>query len=147
MDTEKGDANERKLDNPEFQESSGSVFFHSRILSLAHWLSGNRRGGGGSGVTYSYVKGQLEQDYSVSLDEAYNASIIALEHLELILIDRKKDHLGATIEARRTDDTKITVKLESRGDENTRVAIHVGLFGDQDISRRINDEIRRALGR
>ncbi len=104
-------------------------------------------GAGSSATTYSYVKGQLEQDYPVGLDKTYNASIAALERLELVLIDRNKDKLGATIKARRTDDTKITVKLSARGDENTHVAIRVGTFGDQDVSRRIDDEIRRALGR
>ncbi len=132
-----------------------SLIFRSRagrslpILAISLLLTGCLAiaAGVGGGVTYSYAKGQLEQDYGVSLDEAYNASIIALEHLELVLIDRDKDQLGATIEARRTDDTKITVKLTSRGAENTHISIRVGTFGDQDVSRRIDDEIRRALGR
>jgi len=133
-----------------------TLIFRSRVgrslpvLAISLLLTGClaiAAGVGGSGATYSYVEGRLGQDYSVSLDEAYNTPIIALEHLKLVLIDRNKDQLGATIEARRTDNTKITVKPTSRGDENTRVSIRVGTFGDQGVSRRIDDEIRRALGR
>lgn len=117
---------------------------------LALWLAGCAAvlvGAGAGGATYAYVTGQLEQGYSASLDRTYAATLTALKRLEITVIERNKDQLGATIQARRADDTKVKVKLEAEGRDHTRVAIRVGIFGDKDVSIRINEEIRRALGR
>ena len=105
--------------------------------------------GTGAGVgTYSYVKGALEHEYPVPLDRTYNATLSAIKQLQLIVIEQKKDSLGATIVARRADDTKVSVWLEPVGAGSTRVTIRVGVFpGDRDAAIRIDNEIQRALGK
>jgi len=105
-------------------------------------------GGAGGGVAgYSYIKGQLIQEYAAPLETTWNASLAAVKDLELTVSTSQKDRLGGRIIARRADDTRIAIELEPRSAEVTTVKIRVGTFGDPEVSARINDAIKVRLGK
>ena len=115
------------------------------VSGCAAVLVGAGAGGGIAG--YSYIKGQLIQEYSASLEATWNASLAAVKDLELTVTTSQKDRLGGRIIARRPDDTRIAIDLEPHSAEVTRVKIRVGTFGDPEASARINEAIKRRLGK
>jgi hypothetical protein len=101
--------------------------------------------GAGAGGTVAYVKGELEATLDAGMDTSYDASLKALEQLQLVPTQKLKDSLSAEIIARRSDDTKITVKLTRVEDKITKLSIRVGVFGDQEQSTTIYSHIKQNL--
>jgi hypothetical protein len=96
--------------------------------------------GGAAGATYSYVRGWLAMDYNVSLNRAYNASIKALEHHGLRILEQEKDITIAFVKAKGAK-REIWIRLKRRRKRITRVSIRVGVMGDRKASRMIHDTI------
>ncbi|MFQ5990510.1 MAG: DUF3568 family protein [Candidatus Methylomirabilales bacterium] len=101
--------------------------------------------GAGAGGTYAYMRGELEREYDASLDQTWAATLQALTALKVQVVDTKKDELGGEIEARRADETKVQVALDSKASNRTLVKIRIGIFGDRDVSERIGREIEKRL--
>jgi len=95
--------------------------------------------------TVAYVSGDLEGVESASLDTVYTAAQRAVEKLELAVIDKSKDEMTALITTRDAEDKKITIKLTSTTEKTTKISIRVGVFGDQDKSMRVYEEIKKSL--
>lgn len=102
--------------------------------------------GAGAGVgTYSYVKGELNMEYPYPLDRTWNASLTALERLEIEVITRQKDALGGKITGKRGDGKSVVIKIKEKGLGVTAVGVRVGTFGNQEASRKIQHTILNAL--
>lgn len=96
---------------------------------------------GAAGGTVAYVMGDLEAARSESLDEVYSATISAMEDLEYKVTSKQKDALEAEVAARSAADKKVTVYMERTGEGTTRISVRVGVFGSEEKSRLIYDEI------
>lgn len=83
---------------------------------------------------------------SASLEDVYQASEAALRDLDLEVQKREQRALAAQLSAEEADGTNVTVDLEQLNDNTTRLAIKVGTFGDESISRMVLDKIRANLG-
>ena len=101
--------------------------------------------GVGAAGTVAYVRGDLEAVEAKSLDELYDASVKAVDKLELALISKSKDALSAEIIARDSEDKKIRINLTSSAEGTTKVTIRVGTFGSQTKSRAIYEKIKENL--
>ena len=101
--------------------------------------------GAGAAGTVAYMGGDLEAVESRSLADVYEATLKAVEQLELNTIEDVKDALSAVIVARDAQDKKITIKLRASAEEMTEVSIRVGVFGDETKSRLIYQRIRDNL--
>ncbi|MCP5052319.1 MAG: DUF3568 family protein [bacterium] len=100
--------------------------------------------GGAAGATYTYVKGWVVFDYDVGLKKAYRASIKALKHHDLEILENEKDVTIAFVKARgaRRD---FRVRLKRKHKHVTKVSIRVGVKGDRKASKMIHATIRRFL--
>jgi hypothetical protein len=103
--------------------------------------------GAAAGVgTYAYVQGEASQTHSGSFDQVWSASLSAVKGMNLDVVDSTRDALGGEIKARRpVDGQQVTLKVEPIGSSSTRVKVRVGLFGDEDESRRIQQRISSTL--
>ncbi len=91
---------------------------------------------------------QSRKLYAVSskdIDAVYNATLQAMEKLELQVTDKAKDVFAAKVTANSADGKVIIVRIKPEGDK-TAYSIQAGTFGDEARSRRIFDEIGKGLG-
>jgi hypothetical protein len=101
--------------------------------------------GAGAVGTVAYVKGELEVTLNAGLDKSYGATLAALDQLKLVPTQKLKDALTAEIVARTAEDKKVTIKLTRIDEKLTKIAIRVGIFGDQDQSTAIYEHIKQNL--
>ena len=101
--------------------------------------------GVGAAGTVAYVRGDLQAVESKKLDVVYEATLKAIDGLELNVTKKTKDALSAVIVARDAQDKKITIKLSATTEETTKLSIRVGLFGSETKSRLIYQKIHENL--
>ena len=97
--------------------------------------------GAGAAGTVAYISGDLKAVESRSLADVYEATLKAVEQLELSTTRDSKDALSAVIVARDAQDKKITIKLRASTEETTKISIRVAVFGDETKSRLIYQKI------
>jgi hypothetical protein len=95
------------------------------------------------------LQGKSVKTYQLQYNAAVQASTDALENLEISILTKKVDELGAEILARRADGTPVTVEVQ-RVDRNfTRVAVGTGAgvarYLDKNVSDQIHEFIRKQL--
>lgn len=100
--------------------------------------------GAGAG-TVAYVRGDLQTIETADIDTLYKAVKIAANRLELNITKTAKDQMSATVILRDALDKKIKIKLKRIDDENTKLSIRIGLFGDETKSRFIYAKIKENL--
>ncbi len=101
--------------------------------------------GAGAASTVAYVRGDLEAVESKKLDVVYEATLKAVDELELNVTKKTKDALSAVIVARDAQDKKITIKLSATTENTTKLSIRIGLFGNETKSRLIYQKIHENL--
>jgi hypothetical protein len=101
--------------------------------------------GAGSAGTVAYVKGELETTLDAGLDKSYDATLKALDKLQLTPIQKSKDALAAEVVSRTAEDKKVTIKLTRVDDKITKLSIRIGVFGDQAQSTTIYERIKQNL--
>lgn len=111
------------------------------ICSCVPTIAGN-----GAGYSIAYVAGELQAQEEISIDEAWPATIRALEALELQVKEQDKDSLSGKAVAYGADDKKITVRLRRDSAGVTSFKIRVGLWGDQSFSMTILERIEEEGG-
>jgi endo-beta-N-acetylglucosaminidase D len=95
--------------------------------------------------TIAYVRGDLQAVESESIDDVYEATLKALEELELRVTRKSKDALGAEIITYDAQDKKITIRLKSVAEKTTELSIRIGVFGKETKSRLIYQKIQKYL--
>ena len=102
-------------------------------------IAGGAAVGAGSAA---YIYGQLTSEEKVSFDVAWNATQKAAENLGYTTTSKENGEFWGELIARDSKGQKLTVKLRSPDEMRTEIKIRVGLFGDEQSSGRILDEIR-----
>jgi hypothetical protein len=98
--------------------------------------------GAGAGAV-AYVRGELKAIEDVSLDQAWAATKQAMSDLEFAVTKSEKDAFNGELVARGAGDKKIVVKLGRESDVVTEIKIRVGTFGDEVMSRKILETIKK----
>ncbi|MGC9452158.1 MAG: DUF3568 family protein [Oceanipulchritudo sp.] len=101
--------------------------------------------GGAAAGTVAYVRGELQIVLDDPVKNVNDAVEQTAEALELYTISRERDLLAGKFVYRNAQDEKITIKTEAQTRQMTKLGIRVGVFGDQQQSQLILDEIRRRL--
>ncbi len=65
-----------------------------------------------------------------------------MDDLEFPITILQKDALAGEVVAHRADDTRVVVHLKRQTDNVTEIRIRVGTFGDESLSRLVNDKIK-----
>lgn len=112
--------------------------FCSGCLALAVGAAG-----GAAGAVY--VMGKLKDDVNHPVPVVHEATVAAMNDLELKLSEDKVDKLSAHMESEFSDKAHVWIDLESVSDSRCQLTIRVGLSGDEVRSRKIYDTIKQHL--
>ncbi|MGB2928245.1 MAG: DUF3568 family protein [Desulfobacterales bacterium] len=102
--------------------------------------------GAGAGV-YTYVNGELKTSYQAEFDETNRACIAVLKSLEMEITEKTSDSIKATIKARQTDGTPVTIKTVKITPGTTEVSVRSGIVGiwDKKVSELIHASLAQRL--
>lgn len=92
-----------------------------------------------------YYRGQLRASRNATLDQAWHATNIAFDVLDLVLISKERDGLSASFEGRRSDNAKVNIQIKKLEEDVVEIGIRVGILGDEQQSRIILSQIERRL--
>lgn len=95
--------------------------------------------------TAAYVRGDLKANLDATLDQTLAATRAALKELQMPITVEEKDGLSGKLTARAVGDKKIGVRVNKVTGTLTEVAIRVGTWGDETMSREILDKIKQRL--
>ena len=102
--------------------------------------------GGAAGVgAYKWYQGALIVTYEAPYMETWDASLRALNGMNLKIKTTRHDSTKGRIEAMQSDENIITVSLDYKTAKETEVTIRVGVFGDENTSIAIKDKISEEL--
>jgi len=112
-------------------------------LGCAAFIAGT---GAGVGV-YTYVNGELKTSYKATFDETNRACTAVLESLEMVITEKTSDSIKATIKAKQTDGTPVTIKTLMITPGTTEVSVRSGIIGiwDKKVSELIHASIAQRL--
>ena len=96
----------------------------------------------------AYSMGRLHARIDREMNAVYEASIKALEVLEITVTEKKKDVFAARVAGKTADERTVTIRIEPEGDSSTILSIRTGVIGDETEARAraIYDKIREILG-
>jgi len=114
------------------------------ITALTHGCLAVVVGAGAAG-TVAYIRGDLESVETKDINAVYQATLKAVEQLELSISKKTKDAMSAEIVARDSQDKKVTIKLGATAEGATKLSIRIGIFGSETKSRLIYDQIKKNL--
>jgi len=101
--------------------------------------------GAGAAGTVAYIRGDLETVETKKLDTVYEATLKAMEQLELSVSTKTKDAMSAEVVARDSQDKKVTVTLTATAEGSTKLSIRIGVFGSETKSQLIYEQIKKNL--
>jgi hypothetical protein len=102
-------------------------------------------GAGIGAATYAYVTGDLKIEYPIPYESVWEATVKALQDLDIAVEEKTKDGISGTIKAKRSNDTPVHIKVKREASEITIVKIRVGVFGDKEKSVVIMEAIDKYL--
>jgi hypothetical protein len=94
---------------------------------------------------YTYSNSELNAVASAGVDRTWRATLAAVETLQLSVKEQRKGVTSGSIRAWDHENTEIRITIERRSGEFTRIAVRVGLFGDEARSHAIIDTIKENL--
>jgi hypothetical protein len=104
-------------------------------------LLGAAAGAGGA----VYMQGKLEEELLQPVPTVHQATVRALEDLQLSVVENKADQLTARLESHLADERRISIRLQALDKGKTLLSIRVGLIGDEAQSRRILEAVKNHL--
>ena len=95
-----------------------------------------------------YSMGRLHARVDREMNAVYDASVKALEALEVTVTEKKKDVFAARVTGKTADERAVTIRMEPEGDTSTTLTIRTGVIGDETEkrARAIFSKIREILG-
>lgn len=95
--------------------------------------------------TVGYITNELRVTENVSMDRAWNATVVAIDQMGFIVKDKENDYVSARLDATTADSKQIRVLLKRIASDITQIIIRVDLFGDEALSRFILQQIQKNL--
>ena len=124
-----------------YKRSSIGLFLGLIILlnNACAFLAG---GAAGIGVI-AFIGGELKSTEEVTLDRAWNATEKAMDDMEFTVKSKEKDALSAQLIAILVSGKQVTINLKKESDRFIEISIRIGVFGNEFLSQRILDKIRK----
>lgn len=119
------------------------LVFFLMITGCAALVAGTAAGVG----VYTYINGELKRSYPESYDKTVNICVETLEGLKIVILEKESDGIKATLKAKRTDDTPVTVKVLNIAPKITEVSVRSGYVGvwDKNVAELIHASIAQRL--
>jgi hypothetical protein len=102
-------------------------------------------GAGAAAGGVAYYMGELKSNERATPPEVVAAAKTALENMYIVIVSSNSDELTGEVIGRTSADDRIRVAVEYKSNGLSEVAIRVGTFGDEEMSRRILNDIEKAL--
>lgn len=100
---------------------------------------------GESAATYS--GGALQATYPNTVFRTHDAAREALRDFNATVTAARKDATGGILDARMPDGTLVAIDMQAKKPDITAVAIKVGTYGSEEVSRSISRRIEANLQR
>ena len=102
-------------------------------------------GGAAAVGTVAYFQGDLHAVLEGSLKQSVKAVDAAILRTGVDTITRSVDNLGGYYDLRTHQEDKVSITLKKVDRRTTNVLIRVGLFGDETLSHKILEEIKKGI--
>jgi hypothetical protein len=112
-------------------------------LALGGCLAVVAAAGAAGGV--AYVAGDLETTLNANPPQVIDAANAAVSDMNLARVSSTATDIDGMVIARTADDTKITIKVKQSGEGMSHLSIRVGVFGDEQVSLQVLENIRNNL--
>ena len=96
-------------------------------------------------VGYKYYEGALAVIFQSPFMETWDATLMALNQMNIKVESSYHDLTSGKIKAKRGDNERVTISLKYKSAQETEVVIRVGTLGDKNLSMAIKEEIRKVL--
>ncbi len=93
-----------------------------------------------------YSMGKLHARVDSDMDSVYEASITALEQLQITVTEKKKDVFAARVFGKTSDGQSITIRINPETETSTTISIYTGILAKETRARTIYEKIREVLG-
>jgi hypothetical protein len=105
-------------------------------------------GAAGAGV-YSYVEGEVQRTYDVSMGKALAAARKAAKDLRFTENGAEEDTIKTILKYKKTDNTEVTIRVERKDRKLTEIGVRVGYVGvwDTEQAKTIHNYISENLKR
>jgi len=104
--------------------------------------------GAAAGVgTAQYISGELKQAYASPMDKTWNASLAAVEELKMKTTEKYIDNLdqNRVIKGKIGEKKDFQIALEAMAKDVTMVKVRIGVFGDEEYSKKVQEVIAKNL--
>ncbi|MEA3359114.1 MAG: DUF3568 family protein, partial [Thermodesulfobacteriota bacterium] len=91
----------------------------------------------------AFIGGELKSTEEVTLDRAWDATEKAMDDMEFTVKSKEKDALSARLIAILVSGKQMTINLKKESDRFIEISIRIGVFGNEFLSQRILDKIRK----
>jgi hypothetical protein len=97
--------------------------------------------------TAEYIAGELKQTYSTPMEKAWNASLAGVDELKMKPTEKYIDNLdqNRVIKGKTQDGKDFQISLEAMGKDVTLVKVRIGVFGDEEYSKKVQEAIANSL--
>ncbi len=103
--------------------------------------------GAGIGVgTYRYIQGNVEMDYSLEYNSAWDAVNTALANRYISIVNSLNEGSKGSIEAIQKNGKRLTITLHYLSEEITTIKVRVGLLGSSEDAEALHEEIMAVAG-
>lgn len=117
-----------------------SCAVHSGCLVVA---AGAAAGAATAGVLY--VRGELRSTVESDVKSVVSAAEGALKEMDLIVVSVRSSSAEGEVIGRTAQDDRVLIKVYAETDTITRYTIRIGTFGNEALSRHIDEKIRERL--
>ncbi len=118
-----------------------AVLFVFCCTGCAAFVVGGAVGGG----TAVYIKGQVEETFNHPVHRVHEATLAALKHLNMPVIEDTHDSFSAKMKSVLASGENVWIDISVLSNTDSKVTIRVGTLGDEGKSRSILDTIQKHL--
>lgn len=112
----------------------------------AAFIAGGVAVGVGVGAA-EYIQGELKQAYAASMEKTWEACLAAARNLKMTVVEKSIDNIDKNrmIKGETQDEKDFQMALESLSPDVTQVKVRIGIFGDEEYSKKIHFAIAQKL--
>ena len=94
-----------------------------------------------------YYRGELKQAYAAPMEKAWNASLTTVDELKMKTTEKSIDNLdqNRVIKGNTEEGKDFQIALEALSKDVTMVKVRIGVFGDEVVSKKIQEGIAKDL--
>lgn len=96
---------------------------------------------------FAWVEGELQREYQSPYAKAISSTEDVLKDLKIRILDKTDDGITCRIDAKQSDNTQVSVRVQNMAPKRVMIAIRVGRVGlwDRSVAETIHNYIKARL--